>query len=376
MRNIFVKIQNFVVAIAMLFRHPVEVSELVIQFINHKELKRDIDDINRKSIKTLYNSNLKDMDKESKKKEYMRINGSFEKRMIFHVGYCAGLFSELDSMMEHMLFCFEHHIRFEIYADDANFSKPGGLGWEELFEPFCPINHDPLNHNANYRPADYKSLMRRHRIWYKGWYLTEKLKRRTGVDYLTQDIWCMCINDEFKNHFVDIPLFGMKGTAASQFSKFDEIALVPKPNVKQEIEQLIEEISIPEHFVSLQIRGGDKNLEYEELKGTEQYVECIERLGLCEYPIFVFTDDYTNVMKIKELRPNWKVYTLTREDERGYYNTAFNKQEWEVKRKDLIKLLAIVELCKKADYHIGPDQSCVDLYLKSVKGDGTRYIAV
>ena len=52
----------------------------------------------------------------------------------------AGLFSELDSMMEHMLFCFENHIRFEIYADDANFSKAGGMGWEELFEPFCPIN--------------------------------------------------------------------------------------------------------------------------------------------------------------------------------------------------------------------------------------------
>lgn len=61
------------------------------------------------------------------------------------MGFGAGLFSELDSMMEHMLFCFENHIRFEIYADDANFSKAGGMGWEELFEPFCPINHDKLN---------------------------------------------------------------------------------------------------------------------------------------------------------------------------------------------------------------------------------------
>lgn len=301
------------------------------------------------------------------------LNESFEKRLIFHVGFGAGLFSELDSMMEHMLFCLEHHIRFEIYADDANFSKQGGKGWEELFEPFCPINHDKLNHIANYRPTDYKSLMRHHRLWYKGYLLPRILKKRTGADYLTQDIWCMCINDTFKFHPIDIPMFDMKGTATSQFSKFGEIAICPKPDVKAEMDALIEGLKMPEHFISMQIRGGDKCLEYKELKDAASYVEKVETLGFADRPLFIFTDDYTNVMKIKEMRPDWQLYTLTGEEERGYYNEAFNKQDWAFRRKNLIKLLAIVELCKKSDYHIGPNQSCVDLYLRSVKGT-ERYL--
>lgn len=375
MKNTLIKIQNFFLTLAMFVRHPVEVPDIVLEYRNSEELKKDIDDINRERIKSLYSDVPAGADTDVKKKEYRRINESFEKRLIFHVGFGAGLFSELDSMMEHMLFCFENHIRFEIYADDANFSKQGGLGWEELFEPFCPINHDSLNQIANYRPTDYKSLMRHHRLWHKGYFLPQILKKRTGADYLTQDIWCMCINNEFKYHPVDFPLFDMKGTATSQFSKFGEIAICPKPDVRKEMDALLEGLQMPEHFVSMQIRGGDKTLEYDELIGAERYIEKVEALGLAGENLFIFTDDYTNVSKIKELRPDWKLYTLTGEEERGYYNEAFNKQDWAFRRKNLIKLLAIVELCKKADYHIGPNQSCVDLYLRSVKGT-ERYVVL
>ena len=51
--------------------------------------------------------------------------------------------------------------------------------------------------------------------------------------------------------------------------------------------------------------------------------------------------------KIRELRPEWELYTLTGEEERGYYNEAFNRQDWEFRRKNLIKLLVIVELQKQ-----------------------------
>ncbi len=373
MKNTLIKIQNFFVTLAMFIRHPVAVPDMVLAYRNHKELTQDIEEINRESIKSLYVDLGEIKDTEAKKKAYRMLNESFEKRLIFHVGFGAGLFSELDSMMEHMLFCLEHHIRFEIYADDANFSKQGGKGWEELFEPFCPINHDKLNHIANYRPTDYKSLMRHHRLWYKGYLLPRILKKRTGADYLTQDIWCMCINDTFKFHPIDIPIFDMKGTATSQFSKFGEIAICPKPDVKAEMDALIEGLKMPEHFISMQIRGGDKCLEYKELKDAASYVEKVETLGFADRPLFIFTDDYTNVTKIKEMRPGWQLYTLTGEEERGYYNEAFNKQDWAFRRKNLIKLLAIVELCKKSDYHIGPNQSCVDLYLRSVKGT-ERYL--
>lgn len=369
MKNLLIRIQNFFLTLGALIAHPVKTADIVMQYRNSEELKKDIDAINKARIESLYEFD-ETADLESKKKEYRRINESFEKRMIFHVGFGAGFYSELDSLMEHMLFCFMNGIRFEIYADDANFSKAGGKGWEELFEPFCPINHDKLNHVANYRPTDYQSYMRRHRLWIKGTLLPRILKKRTGADYLTQDIWCMCINKEFKNAHLKVPFFGIDGEGALEFTKLSDIALCPKPDVRAEMDELITNLHLPERYISMQVRGGDKLLEYDELIGLDTFINRIERMNPEHRNIFLFTDDYTNVEQLREKRPEWNVYTLTREEERGYYNSEFNKTSWEYRRSNLVKLLAIMEVCEKSDLHIGSKQSCVDSYLRSKKGDG------
>lgn len=382
MKERIIKIQNFFLTLFSLFRHPVKVPEMVICYRNSEDLKNDIEEINRERIASLYQpaesvqatgmSLAEEL--EAKKKEYRRINESFRKRLIFHVGFGGGLYSELDSMMEFMLFCYQHHIRFELYADDANFSKPGGNGWEELFEPFCPINHDPLNQKANYRPTDYLSQIRPHRLWTKGYYYPRKLKRRTGADYLTQDVWCMCISDEFKKSEIKWPLFDMDGTCEMEFAKLSSVAICPKPEIRQKMDEMIANLQLPEHYISMQVRGGDKYLEYDELVEADAFIEKVEELNLDTKNIFVFTDDYRNVTYIKEKRPEWNIMTLTREDERGYYNSEFNKQDWEFRKANLIKLLAIIEVCVKADRHIGSNQSCVDMYLRSMKGDGNYVV--
>lgn len=382
MKERIIKIQNFFLTLFSLFRHPVKVPEMVIQYRNSEDLKADIEEINRERIASLYQpaeevqatgiSLAEEL--ETKKKEYRRINESFRKRLIFHVGFGGGLYSELDSMMEFMLFCYQHHIRFELYADDANFSKPDGNGWEELFEPFCPINHDPLNRKANYRPTDYLSQIRPHRLWTKGYYYPRKLKKRTGADYLTQDVWCMCISDEFKKSEIKWPLFDMDGTCETEFAKLSSVAICPKPEIRAKMDELIAGLHLPEHYISMQVRGGDKYLEYDELVEADAFIEKVEELNLDTKNIFVFTDDYRNVTYIKENRPEWNIMTLTREDERGYYNSEFNKQDWEFRKANLIKLLAIIEVCVKADRHIGSNQSCVDMYLRSMKGDGNYVV--
>lgn len=377
MKEKLIKIQNFFLTLGSLLRHPVKVPEMVICYRNSEDLKKDIEEINRERIASLYEpadcvqetgmSLAEEL--EAKKKEYRRINESFEKRMIFHVGFGGGLYSELNSMMEFMLFCYQNHIRFELYADDANFSKPGGNGWEELFEPFCPISHDPLNQKANYRPTDYLSQIRPHRLWTRGHYYPRKLKRNTGADYLTQDIWCMCISDAFKKSRIKWELFGMDGVCEMEFAKLSSVAICPKPEIRQKMDALIAGLHLPKHYISMQVRGGDKYLEYDKLVEADAFIEKVETLGLSHMPLFIFTDDYRNVTYLREKRPEWKLMTLTGEDERGYYNNEFNKQDWEFRKANLIKLLAIIEVCVKADLHIGSNQSCVDMYLRSRKGE-------
>ena len=126
----------------------------------------------------------------------------------------------------------------------------------------------------------------------------------------------------------------------------------------------------------MQVRGGDKYLEYDKLVEADAFIEKVETLGLSHMPLFIFTDDYRNVTYLREKRPEWKLMTLTGEDERGYYNNEFNKQDWEFRKANLIKLLAIIEVCVKADLHIGSNQSCVDMYLRSRKGETELYCVV
>lgn len=78
---------------------------------------------------------------------YNRVNNSFKKKMIFHVGTGRGFYSEINGMLITMLYCYVHKIKFILYADDATFA--GANGWNEFFIPFCQQNHDAANHKFN-----------------------------------------------------------------------------------------------------------------------------------------------------------------------------------------------------------------------------------
>lgn len=54
MKERIIKIQNFFLTLFSLFRHPVKVPEMVIQYRNSEDLKQDIEDINRERIASLY----------------------------------------------------------------------------------------------------------------------------------------------------------------------------------------------------------------------------------------------------------------------------------------------------------------------------------
>ena len=66
---------------------------------------------------------------------YQKVNNSFHKRMVFRTGVDSGFFVEMNCMVNGMLYCLVHKIKFQIYSEDANFGT--GIGWTEYFQPFC-----------------------------------------------------------------------------------------------------------------------------------------------------------------------------------------------------------------------------------------------
>ncbi len=304
-------------------------------------------------------------DKKSGVKFYRKVNNRFKKRAIYRVGSAAGFYSEINTMLAAMLYCYAHKIQFVLYADDANFA--GGNGWKEFFLPFCPQNHDKLNTVVNYRLIDKKAdkhILERLFLKFRGKaiYLTSDIFYRAGVD-------CPEKNEEI----VKWEEFGIDGYISEEFVKLRKVALRYNKKTFEAIKEKIRSIELPKSYYSIQLRGGDKVLEFRKPITVDHVIKKIENSGIMVDNLFVFTDDYRFVKEIKSKRPDWSIYTLTDKNESGYVNKKFQRSSWDLKRKEMIKLFAMVEICLHSRIHFGCETTCVNAYIKYSKGEKEYY---
>lgn len=145
------------------------------------------------------------------------------------------------------------------------------------------------------------------------------------------------------------------------------IALHYNVQTKHEIYELIASLQLPKDYISIQLRGGDKIHEFSKLNDVDNILLQLDERKIAIENLFVFTDDYRYIEELREKRPLWKIYTLTNSNERGYYNSAFHRMCWGEKRKNMIKLFAMVEICIASNLHLGNEQTCVNQYIKSIK---------
>ena len=306
-------------------------------------------------------------------KKYNEVNNSFTKRVVFHVGDGGGFYSEVDAMMQCMLWCYARKIKFVLYSDDANFS--GGHGWNVFFESFCEEDHNILNHYGNHRfnirLRDYK-----HYLQFK--ISSFILKKIYKIDYLTQDIFSIAIDRKVSQvEVVDCDIFDVHGVNFEEFAKLIKYVMRYNEKTLSEINKRIDSINIPNDYCSIQLRGGDKTLECDVLNNVSVMVERMISLKPDIKNLFVFTDDYSYIELIKNKYSQINVYTLTGENEKGYVNSDFQKSDWEYKYNNMIKLFSMVELCVNSSFHFGNECTCVNQYIKySRKLENRPYEAV
>ncbi|MFT3754071.1 MAG: hypothetical protein QM800_14745 [Paludibacter sp.] len=72
-------------------------------------------------------------------------------------------------------------------------------------------------------------------------------------------------------------------------------------------------------------------------------------LNLNIYDVFILTDDYSIIQGIRNDYPEFRIYTLCSENEKGYDNDKFQIQTVDVKRISLLNLFASVEVLWKSN---------------------------
>lgn len=170
-------------------------------------------------------------------------------------------------------------------------------------------------------------------------------------------------------------LFGVNGKIWDEFAKLNKIAFQLNEKTQEEVNTCITKLGLPEHYYSIQFRGGNKILEQTDLLTVDKALEKIEDMNLKIESLFVLSDDYKYVVELKEKRPLWKIYTLTKENESGYNNLDFPKKPWEEKRQEMIKLFAMVKICLESDLHLGNEQTNVNSYIRSLKKEYVSFWA-
>lgn len=281
--------------------------------------------------------------------KYKQLNESFRRKLIHHFGTGNGFYSELNSLLFSTLFCLQNRLRLEIYSKDAPFTF--GNGWNEYFESFCPnfkndfigkrISRDyNNNHNSNHICYLYKVL--------------------TKNDILN-DIYWYCRTGWFEHSHFEIPDLGINGDIRQAMKVI--IPIVYRFNKKYTfiINNFINKLELPERYISLHVRAGDKITE-RELITPQKYLEKAKSYSDC-HNIFVATDDYRIFEQLRDDNPDYTFYTSTSPEERGNDTEKLFASSNDIIRNNLIEMFASVEVFLHSELFVGTFSSNPGLFV-------------
>ncbi|MFZ4798842.1 MAG: hypothetical protein ACOYMA_15180 [Bacteroidia bacterium] len=282
-----------------------------------------------------------------------------QKTLIFHVGCSAGFFSEYLEMMAAIVYCKLNNIQFKLYSKDANFGHKNG--WTDFFEPFCEEVTEDFHSKYNLR-FKYPSLTRliikkilknkniptwcwkKLSLWYLKVFLTAPYyKTKYQFYYYTHDLWTKIQNNKTKQlekYYKEVEIKAINDTWRLN------------PSTQKEVDKIIKNLNLPDKFIGTQVRAGDKSTEQLTYHFTD-YLNKIDSLQTNIKDIFILTDDYSIITDIKSQFPQYRIFTLCNENEKGYDNDIFQNQNKDMKKSKLINLIASVEILWKSEILVG-----------------------
>jgi hypothetical protein len=284
--------------------------------------------------------------------EYDRLNSSFKKTLVFHLGVDAGFFSEYNNMILAMLYCLENKIRFVLYSRDANFGYD--KGWTDYFMPFCEEESGQFHAKYNYRhPKNIFYLALRPQIMF--YHLSHK------NTLLTYEIFNLAHNRNREQKHFYIPELGIDGGLQDACRVLLEMTWRYNPETQERITRLTSSLQLPATYAGVHIRGGDKVIEAPQQAVSEYLNKLLEVSG--EKNIFILTDDYRFIDEWRLQSKEFVIHTLVGKDECGYFHREFEKQNRNFIKRSQDKLCASIDILSTAQTFIGTLSSNIGMYL-------------
>lgn len=281
--------------------------------------------------------------------KYRQLNESFQRRLIHHFGTGNGFYSELNSLLFSTLFCLQNKLRLEIYSKDAPFTF--GNGWNEYFESFCPdFKNDFIGKRIS---RDYTNNHKNNHICYLYKILTK--------NDILNDIYWFCRTGWFEHAHFEIPELGINGDIRQAMKVLIPIVYRFNEKYTHIINTFINDLDLPQRYISLHVRAGDKITE-RNLITPQKYLEKAKTFSDC-HNIFVATDDYRIFEQLRNDNPDYTFYTSTSPEERGNDTEKLFASSNDIIRKNLIEMFASVEVFLHSDIFVGTYSSNPGLFV-------------
>lgn len=323
--------------------------------------------------------------------QYRKVNETFRKRLVYHVGKDSGFFVELNYMLHAMLYCLDHRLQFQIYSEDANFGT--GKGWTEYFLPFCPEVHEAFHRRYNFHRLPswkriIKKTLRERSLRFVVWKLKSLLLTIIGRakafraygEYvlLGQDVATV------PAQYYHVPELGIDGDYYQAYRMLAMMLWRLRPEIVEQEAAIRQSLHLPSCYAGIQIRGGDKDTETPLISGETIVQALLHPSSFFHLPssfflhpssIFVLTDDIRLLQAVEAQFPQLRFVSLCRPDDRGYHHQAFCQTDPQQKKEAIIRLLISVDILLGSHTFVGSITTGPSVFVMKVRADDPTVIA-
>ncbi|KAJ8905068.1 hypothetical protein NDN08_001579 [Rhodosorus marinus] len=146
----------------------------------------------------------------------------------------------------------------------------------------------------------------------------------------------------------------------------------PNRNIQERTSDAMQRIDLrPDEFVGLHIRRGDKALEVP-LIPLESYAEIVRMCDPAISKIFLATDDGSIIWELRDLLPEYAIYTFADPQSTGHLQRNANEDPMRQTVLSTMSLVAEIDILRQAKYFIGTYSSNIGRLLAVLRDKDIR----
>ena len=133
------------------------------------------------------------------------------------------------------------------------------------------------------------------------------------------------------------------------------------------IDKFIQDLHLPDEYISLHVRAGDKITE-RSLINPQNYLEKAKVCTDC-HNVFLATDDYRIFEQLRDNNPDYTFYTSTSPEDTGNDTEKFFTTSQDNIRRNLLEMFASIEVFLKSKLFVGTYSSNPGLFIGMLADD-------